>query len=230
MLNKMRTGISVVREALRRERERRILGQIRTCSGLGDGAWILHGLALANRPRVGVEIGSASGWSACMIGSAMKANDSGMLYAIDPHSVTKWNDGTLVDTYPVIRANVAKLGLEKYVTIERKTSEEAAKDWKLKVDMIFIDGDHSYEGVKRDWELFLPHLSPFSIAVFHDTIWEVGEVDEQYRRSDMGVPKFVDELRQQGYPVVTSPRNCGVSIVQPVVGGLRLLKPTASTQ
>jgi hypothetical protein len=60
MLNRMRTGISVAREALRRDRERRILGQIRTCSGLGDGACILHGLALANRREWGVEIGSAA--------------------------------------------------------------------------------------------------------------------------------------------------------------------------
>jgi predicted O-methyltransferase YrrM len=193
-------------------------------SGLGDGAWILHGLVLANRPQVTVEIGSASGWSACMIGSALKAVGNGMLYAIDPHRATTWNDGRLVDTYPVIRANVKQLGLENFVTIVRRTSEEAARDWRRRIDMIFIDGDHSYEGVRRDWELFLPHMAPFSFVVFHDTMWEVGDVNEEYRRADMGVPRFVDELRKQGYPVATSAPNCGVSIVQPIIGGAPLTK------
>jgi hypothetical protein len=38
----------------------------------------------------------------------------------------------------------------------------------------------------------------------------------------MGVPRFVDELRQQGYQVLTIDRDYGVSLVQPVVGGLAL--------
>lgn len=222
MLTQLRTRISVLREALRHEKERRILGEIRTRSGLGDGAWILYGLVKAERPQVVVEIGSATGWSACVMGCALKANGQGRLYAIDPHTATQWNDGTLYDTFPVITRNVRRLGLENIVTTIRKTSEEAAQGWNEKIDLIFIDGDHSYEGVKKDWELFRPHLHPFSFAVFHDTIWEVGRVKEEYKREDMGVPRFVDELRREGYPVATAPGNCGLSIVQPVCGGTPL--------
>jgi predicted O-methyltransferase YrrM len=224
MITKLRTQLSILREALRREKQRRILGELSMRTGLGPGACILHGWVLANHPKVVVEIGSASGWSACVVGSALKANGAGKLYAIDPHMTTAWNDGTLVDTYPVMSANLQRLGLEEYVEIILQTSQEAARGWVRQIDMIFIDGDHSYEGVKSDWELFLPHMNPFTLVVFHDTIWEVGEVKEEYRREDMGVPRFVDELRQQGYPVVTSPANCGVSLVQPVIGGTRLRK------
>ncbi len=33
--------------------------------------------------------------------------------------------------------------------------------------------------------------------------------DPRWSRSDMGVPRFVDELRQQGYPVLTIDKDRG---------------------
>jgi predicted O-methyltransferase YrrM len=222
MFTKLRTTISLLREGYRAEKDRRTLIDIAAKSGFAESAWLLYGLARSLKPSVAVEIGSAIGWSACMVGSALRDNGQGMLYAIDPHMPTAWNDGTVTDTYPIITRNVQKLRLQQHVTIVRKASAEAARGWDRKVDLIFIDGDHSYEGVKSDWEIFLPHMHPFTVAVFHDTIWEVGKVREEFRRDDMGVPRFVDELRAQGYPVITSPNNCGVSLVQPVIGGVRL--------
>ena len=35
-------------------------------------------------------------------------------------------------------------------------------------DLIFIDGDHSYEGVKRDFELYKDLLSDRGVILFHD--------------------------------------------------------------
>ena len=35
-------------------------------------------------------------------------------------------------------------------------------------DLIFIDGDHSYEGVKRDFDLYKKLLSPRGYIAFHD--------------------------------------------------------------
>jgi predicted O-methyltransferase YrrM len=35
-------------------------------------------------------------------------------------------------------------------------------------DFIFIDGDHSYEGVKRDFDLYKKLLSPRGFIAFHD--------------------------------------------------------------
>jgi predicted O-methyltransferase YrrM len=36
------------------------------------------------------------------------------------------------------------------------------------VDMLFIDGDHTYEGVKADWELYAPLVRPGGVIGFHD--------------------------------------------------------------
>jgi predicted O-methyltransferase YrrM len=192
-------------------------------SGLGDSAWMLYSLARSLKPEVCVEIGSARGKSACYIARALAENGKGKLYAIDPHTRTDWNDDDSVETYAVMRQNLEYLGLSDRVEIIRKTSQNAAQGWGRTIDLIFIDGDHSYEGVKRDWELFVPHVSPFGVVVFHDTAWDIHRyLWREYARDDMGVPRLVDELRLAGYPVITLTQDCGISMVQPQIGGAPL--------
>jgi predicted O-methyltransferase YrrM len=49
------------------------------------------------------------------------------------------------------------------------TSEEAARGWNgTPVDVVFIDGDHTREGARLDWELWSPHVSASGVVVFHD--------------------------------------------------------------
>ena len=195
--------------------------RISFASGLGESSYILYGLTRSMKPEVCVEIGSARGRSACFIGMALKENGRGKLYAIDPHTRTEWNDNESVHTYDIMRQNLKTLGVTEEVEIIRQTSEQAAKSWHKPIDLIFIDGDHSYAGVKRDWELFVPHVRDFGVVIFHDTLWELNP-DPVWSRVDMGVPTFVEELREQGFPVVTVDRDHGVSLVQPKRGGTTL--------
>ena len=37
------------------------------------------------------------------------------------------------------------------------------------VDFIFIDGDHSYEGLQRDWENWSPLIAPNGVLALHDS-------------------------------------------------------------
>jgi predicted O-methyltransferase YrrM len=36
------------------------------------------------------------------------------------------------------------------------------------VDLLFVDGDHTYEGVKKDWEMYSELVRPGGMIVFHD--------------------------------------------------------------
>lgn len=55
-------------------------------------------------------------------------------------------------------------------------------------DVAFIDGDHSYDGVRADWLLWQQYLAPGAIVAFHDT-WP------NHDRHEPGVVRWVDELR-----------------------------------
>jgi predicted O-methyltransferase YrrM len=49
------------------------------------------------------------------------------------------------------------------------TSEEAAQGWNgTPVDVVFIDGDHTHEGARLDWDLWSPRVAPGGAVVFHD--------------------------------------------------------------
>jgi hypothetical protein len=71
------------------------------------------------------------------------------------------------------------------------------------IDLLHIDGFHSYEAVKHDFETWLPKLSSRAIVVLHDT---------NERRKDFGVFRFADELRAQ-YPVVQFAHGHGLTVV-----------------
>lgn len=66
-------------------------------------------------------------------------------------------------------------GLNKRVTYINMPSVAAAEDWEgfiawpgTKIDMMFIDADHSYEGVKSDVDAWFSYLKSGGYIYFHD--------------------------------------------------------------
>lgn len=57
------------------------------------------------------------------------------------------------------------------------------------LDVLFIDGDHSYEGVKKDFEMYSSLVSPGGIIAFHDIV-PGPEINVG------GVPRFWNEIKQ----------------------------------
>ncbi len=59
-----------------------------------------------------------------------------------------------------------------------------------KIDFLFIDADHRYEGVKRDFELYKPLVRKGGLIAFHDI------VDTEYHHKlDCFVDKFWNEIK-----------------------------------
>ena len=51
---------------------------------------------------------------------------------------------------------------------QTEETRDKVKEFCPEYDLIFIDGDHSYDGVRRDFELYQELLSPRGYIVFHD--------------------------------------------------------------
>lgn len=43
--------------------------------------------------------------------------------------------------------------------------------WDGCIDVLFLDGDHTLEGVARDWNMYSPLVRPGGIVAFHDICW-----------------------------------------------------------
>ena len=195
-------------------------------SGLADATWMLQSVVRLWRPKVVVEIGSARGQSTCTLAQACRQNGLGKVYAIDPNTPNDWSEsGTGGDNYEFLRARLREYGLDPWCEVIRETSVEAAKHWTGPIDFLFIDGDHSYEGVKHDFEAFKPWLTEHAIVAFHDTAWEHHRAAwEQYRDQagsipHMGVPRYLEELKAQGFNSVTFPAQPGFTLLQATPGG-----------
>lgn len=61
-----------------------------------------------------------------------------------------------------------KFAKEKAWNFIHKASNEAVKDWELPIDVLFIDGDHTYEGCMDDWKNFSPFVKKGGQVFFHD--------------------------------------------------------------
>jgi predicted O-methyltransferase YrrM len=53
-------------------------------------------------------------------------------------------------------------------TSHLNSTRQAVEEISPTLDLLFIDGDHSYAGVKRDFALYSPIVRPAGMIVFHD--------------------------------------------------------------
>jgi len=163
---------------------------------------------LARAARRVVELGVYEGSSAVALLRAMAPDSE--LVLIDPYTAdTRWAalpQGSWANA-TATRLAVARArrrgGASVRWSIAR--SQDVGRAWDSgPVDLVFIDGDHSYDGCREDWEAWHRHVAPGGFVAFHDA--RAGRpsghgapgptqvVDERFR--DGGLPgwSMVDEL------------------------------------
>ena len=111
-----------------------------------------------------IEIGVFEGVITAILSRAL--GKEGKIFGIDP-----FFKGKLGICYhkAVAKLHIKRKGVRKKVHLVEKLSFDAAEDVPGEVDFIFIDGDHSWEGISRDWPLFSARLRPGGIMALHDT-------------------------------------------------------------
>ncbi len=123
-----------------------------------------------------VEIGSWQGRSTTFLAMAAKNSGNGKVYAIDHfkgnlgvENCYRIRKSDLSDLKTKFINNMEEMDLFEAIQLLDMSSEEAAKYIDDKsVRFLFIDGDHTKGGVRKDIELFTPKLKRGSIIVFDD--------------------------------------------------------------
>ena len=136
-----------------------------------------------------LEIGTSRGGTLYLF--ARMTDRSAKLISIDIHQ----NFNKLVDTFP--------RGKQEIILIEadsnnRATIEKIADHFPDGIDFLFIDGDHSYDGVRLDFEFYSPFIKPGGMIAFHDIV-----EDNESRYGVVtggwagGVPQLWEEIKSE---------------------------------
>ena len=141
------------------------------------------------RPGVVVELGTYSGLSFFCFCQAMAAHDiDGVCYAVDT-----WEGDDHTGNYgESIYQTVNKHLRDHYRGLGymlRMTFDEAHEHFEGdSIDLLHIDGLHTYDAVKHDFNHWYPKVKPGGIILFHDI---------EARMKDYGVWRFWQELEQE---------------------------------
>lgn len=129
---------------------------------------------LANGRNRILEIGSYVGASAACFGASKKGDDSAKILCIDTWENDAMTEGKK-NTYAEFISNT-KLFSKWIIPIRGFSTDVVGKVSQHidHLDLLFIDGDHSYEGVKKDWDTYKRFLTKGSVVVFHDCGWAEG--------------------------------------------------------
>lgn len=152
------------------------------CDGFMTEKELLWLAENARDKKVIVEVGSWHGRSS----RGLSDNTDGVVYAIDTfngslneqstwHQSAKMMDGDHA-FYEFLQNNLDLVQTGKIIPLRMSSKNASAlfKEKGILADMIFIDADHTYEGVKRDLECWIPCLRDGGLLCGHDYVANAG--------------------------------------------------------
>jgi MMP 1-O-methyltransferase len=126
-----------------------------------------------------VEVGSFLGCSAMLLAGARKLRGSGRVHCVDTFGTDgdafsqgvyeAYRDRLPESIRSLFERNLSEAGLGDWVEIHQGAHADVATDWKLPIDLLFMDADHSPEGAKRMFSAWTPHLRPGGILALHNS-------------------------------------------------------------
>jgi predicted O-methyltransferase YrrM len=189
-------------------------GQRAADQNLGLG-WLYYALGRIVRPASAVVIGSFRGFAPLIFARALADNaDGGQLHFIDPSLVDGfWRDPAAVKQY------FGDYGVTNVVHHRATTQEFITTDAYRQLEplgLVMVDGYHTADQARYDFEAFADKLAPQGIILLHDSIWR--NASPMYgpgREYVRNVVDFVEELKADArWQVFDLPFGEGLSLVR----------------
>jgi predicted O-methyltransferase YrrM len=120
--------------------------------------------------RQALEIGTYQGVSAARIARALAPD--GLLHCVDP-----WpeNEAGENPCWSICQRHLRRSGVKNRIRLLRGYSREMASQIPEKLDFAFVDGDHSWEGIKTDWTIVSEKMLFGGVVCLHDSVVPMGE-------------------------------------------------------
>lgn len=125
-----------------------------------------------------VELGSWRGRSTIWLALGLRDRGEGRVYSVDTWAGTPDEDvhARMLseygpnDLYDEFKSNIEAAGVTALVTPIRARTDLASRDWPLdrQIGLLLVDAGHSYDDVRRDFELWSPFVAPGGFIVFDD--------------------------------------------------------------
>lgn len=119
-----------------------------------------------------VEIGAYRGGSTIALAKGIKEAqaDRAKVTSIDPHlpATGIYGGKFSQEDHRIYLSNLERFGVSRWVDHLCKDSRSAAKDWASPIDLLWVDGDHSYGGVASDIALWTPFVTDQGLVIFDD--------------------------------------------------------------
>ncbi|MBN1663356.1 MAG: class I SAM-dependent methyltransferase [Deltaproteobacteria bacterium] len=157
------------------------------------------------RPKIIVELGTYRGTSFFSFCQAVKdACHDANLYAVDTWQGDEHGGFYDEDVYTDVIKIKEKYYADLKINLLRKRFDEAVDEFdNHSIDLLHIDGLHTYEAVKHDFEKWLPKVKPDGIILLHDIY---------INKEDFGVHQFWEELKGQ-YKTVEFHHSYGLGVL-----------------
>jgi predicted O-methyltransferase YrrM len=114
-----------------------------------------------------VEIGVWHGVTTRLLRSTMAPD--GVLYAVDPFPAGRlgFSMQEVIARREISGANHGRVHWMRTKSVD--AAREYAGSGRPPCDFVFIDGDHSYDGLRADWESWISLVAPDGIIALHDS-------------------------------------------------------------
>ncbi|MBZ0133670.1 MAG: class I SAM-dependent methyltransferase [Rhodocyclaceae bacterium] len=137
-----------------------------------------------------VEIGAYRGGSTIALAKGVREVGRGRVTSIDPHlpATGIYGGKFSQDDHQIYLNNLQRFGVDSWVSHLCTDSHTAAGNWTSPIDLLWIDGDHSYAGVASDIIDWIPLVGDHGIVVFDDV--EPGSEVEAAIRDHLPFSRF----------------------------------------
>ncbi|MBX3385287.1 MAG: class I SAM-dependent methyltransferase [Phycisphaeraceae bacterium] len=184
-----------------------------------EAGLLLHALVRNIRPNVVIETGTCHGASTIWIASALATTSQGILHTFDRYELPSDSPLRQVPLFREqerqVRDRIAEANLTEHVVVHSEDSSSGIAKLAStisSVELAYLDGDHSFEGVWADFQAVDPLIPTGGYLMLHDVFPE--HCGWRGPRELLQRLESLSKCKYASCDICTAPNNYGLSLLR----------------